>query len=632
MSKIVLPDNLVEGRSTKVIYQIYPQTFADSDGDGFGDLQGITKKMGYVAHLGVDATMLGPIHPTPDDPAKSDGGYAVSDHHDINPKYGTLADFDRFVMVAARYNLGVVMDPVVCHTSVEHPWFMKSRQGEETYKDFFVWHPGKIFGTDQNWRPGSEGLRIEPNNWLSCFGGSAWKLDPQRNEYYLHHFSEYQPALRLSDEKVQDALFNELRFWKDRYVHLNEDRAHVKVGVVGMRIDAAPFAVCDPNLTHDDWLNGWPNNRANESWKDQYHNHSICQPGAVDVFKRMRQALGDDFFLLGEVIAGPEGGRNAHPIAAAYRGAFNASYTDLSVPFVFDNAYALRWKANQNKLLFPGDEICLGTGNHDFPRMVSRLESLPGGALRSKAIRQEMLRIFCEPGDKILYNGDELGLPQASVPYELQKDHQPSGECRDGSRTPLPWVNAGARTAHNAGFSSSTHPWLPSPAEHLQLAASAQEHCKRSNLQFVRSALLWRKEQPALVSGQTFYLDNDGDIYGMVRATKEQAMLLLFNRGDRTQSLDLRDYLSDDLLQRFRLKEQPVVTLNPYDVRIEDHKSPTSEGATIRPHYHISAKQVVERLQASAMPSCERCHGGCRGDFSFKTEQAASGPLHQLHM
>jgi hypothetical protein len=316
----------------------------------------------------------------------------------------------------------------------------------------------------------------------------------------------------------------------------------------------------------------------------------------------MREALGPDFFLLGEVIAGREGGRNGLPIAATYR-ALDCCYTDLSMPHFFDNAWELRKKAGTNKDFFPDDNICRATGTHDICRFASRLQGLPqAGGDRTAALRQEWMRLLCEPGDFIIYNGDELGLTQANVPQERRKDAANQVDNRDGERTPFVFHNNPEQPgAQNGGFSTSANPWLPVPPEHLPLAAAAQEHCQRSHLSFVRELIHWRRGQPALVKGKSFYLDNDGDIYGFVRASKEQTMLLLFNRCGGERSIELGHYLSDQLIQKLGLNET-MITLTPYGTAAIDRRADS-------PEMHLQPLRPL--LNVTAITQCNNCAGQC---------------------
>src|SRR4051812_4898710 len=211
-------------RPSEVIYQVYPASFNDSNADGCGDIPGITKKLDYIKSLGVDSIWISPFYLSPPGP-DGDGGYAVSDYRSIDPRFGTMDDFKDLLKEAHARGLRVYTDWVVAHTAIDHDWFEKSRKGDKTYKDYYVWSDGI------DWY----GKKAPPNNWKSVFGGDAWAFDDKRGQYYLHHFLKSQPALNLNKKEVQDAVLGEMKFWLD-------------MGVDGFRIDAMPFATCDEKL------------------------------------------------------------------------------------------------------------------------------------------------------------------------------------------------------------------------------------------------------------------------------------------------------------------------------------------------------------------------------------------------
>lgn len=207
-----------ETRPAEIIYQVYPASFRDSNGDGHGDLKGVTQKLDYIKGLGADAVWISPFYLSPPGP-DGDGGYAVTDYRAIDPRFGDANDFKELLAEAHKRGLRIYIDFVLAHSASDHEWFEKSRRREDPYTDYYVWHDGRI----------ENGQRVPPNNWKSVFGGEAWKWDQQRNQYYMHHFLPSQPKLNLNEEKVQNAVLAEMKFWLD-------------LGVDGFRLDALPFS------------------------------------------------------------------------------------------------------------------------------------------------------------------------------------------------------------------------------------------------------------------------------------------------------------------------------------------------------------------------------------------------------
>lgn len=289
--------------SATFIYQVYPRTFYDSDGDGHGDLRGVTEKLPYIKSLHADHIWLSPFYDSPDGP-KGDGGYAVNDYRSVGAKFGKMEDFEELVEEARKQDIGVIIDYVICHTSDEHEWFAASRDpshpDHEQYKDFYVWHNGHV---------GGDGNRYAPNNWQSVFGGSAWSWDDKRNAFYLHHFAVSQPHLNLNREEVQDAQLENMEFW-------------LKKGVSGIRVDALSFANYDPSLRDNPVMDGRDGGR----WDGQFFKYSICQDSTVDLAARIRDLLdgysqgGRTKLSLGEVLAGRDGGGNSVRYASKLTG------------------------------------------------------------------------------------------------------------------------------------------------------------------------------------------------------------------------------------------------------------------------------------------------------------------------
>lgn len=574
-------DNALQSKNaqapSEVIYQVYPSSFADADGDGLGDIKGITSKLDYIKSVGADALWISPFYKCPPGP-EGDGGYAVTDYRAIDPRFGTMDDFRELLDEAHKRNLRIYIDFVISHTADDHDWFQKSRNREEPFTDYYVWNDGwKVDRGHQappaDWKNNKQGeawtqdkktghwiQHYPPSNWKSVFGGLAWTWDDKREQYYMHHFLKSQPALNLNIEKVQDASLAEMKFWLD-------------AGVDGFRIDALPFANHDPQLRHNPWRDGqWP--RAHEGWMDQYFEHSLCQPSTIDLAARIR-ALTDSYAVkrttLGETVCGPHGGGGSIPVAASYtdpQKGLDMCYTDAWTQL---NGYPgkSRMKDMLAYLLetFPqANNHCNSIDNHDTPRSASRVAS-DRPAEHKALIQRQMMTIFaCLPGSFSMYQGQELGLPQARIPEDIPHDKQKDptavtlGAGRDGCRTPMPWKGDEV----HAGFTTAPDPYLPVPDSHYRLAADAQEAAPDSHLHFTRRLLAWRKAQPALLKGDTIVIDNPGDTFAFLRRDGDQTLLCLFNMSERAQSFTPSDHMDAAIVKKLGLKPGQSLTLDPY--------------------------------------------------------------------
>ncbi|MBV9527589.1 alpha-amylase family glycosyl hydrolase [Sphingomonas sp.] len=446
------------------IYQIYPRSFADSNDDGIGDLPGITARLDYVASLGVDGIWLSPFFTSP----MRDFGYDVADYCDVDPVFGTLGDFDALVEHAHALKLKVVIDQVYSHSSDQHPWFQESRSSRCNPKaDWYVWADAKADGSP-------------PNNWQSVFGGPAWQWDARRGQYYLHNFLTEQPDLNLHNWAVQDAILDVARFWIDR-------------GVDGFRIDAINFAMHDPALR--DNPPAPEGGKRTRPFDFQTHLHNQSHPAIVDFLHRLRGVIGDAFTVaevggpgpLAEMHAFTEGN---HRLNSAY--GFDFLYADGLTPALV--AEAVKDWPDTPGMGWP----TWAFENHDAPRAVSRW---CGGEHCGPFVRMKILLLAALRGSIILYQGEELGLPQVDVPFEELQDPEaianwPQTLSRDGARTPMPW-NAGAP---NLGFSSG-NPWLSAGDSHRSLAIDIQEGDADSTLRFTRRCLALRRAHAALRTG-----------------------------------------------------------------------------------------------------------------------------------
>ena len=447
------------------IYQIYPRSFADTNGDGIGDLPGITAKLDYVADLGVDAIWLSPFFTSP----MRDFGYDVADYCAVDPVFGTLGDFDALVERAHGLGLKIIIDQVYSHSSDQHGWFQESRSSRDNARaDWYVWADAKPDGSP-------------PNNWQSVFGGPAWTWDGRRGQYYLHNFLPAQPDLNVHNLAVQDALLDVARFWLER-------------GVDGFRIDAINFAMHDPQLR--DNPPAPPGGKRTRPFDFQLHVHNQSHPDIVKFVERLR-ALTDSYdarFTLAEV-----GGDHA----LGEMQAFTAGDQRLNSAYGFDFLYAdeLTPKLVASAMA----DWPEGAGwpawafeNHDAPRAVSRWAD---DDRRASFARTKMLLLAALRGSIIIYQGEELGLPQVDLPFDKLQDPEaimnwPHTLSRDGARTPIPWT----ADAPNFGFSTGK-PWLPPGDTHRALSVDAQERDPASTLAFARQCLALRKDRPALREG-----------------------------------------------------------------------------------------------------------------------------------
>jgi len=420
-----------------VLYEIYVRSFADSDGDGLGDLAGIRSRLEYVRDLGVDGIWLTPFYPTPD----ADHGYDVADYVDVDPRFGSVAELDRLVADAHGLGLRVLIDLVPNHTSIAHPWFRE-------HPDYYVW-------TD------------EPNNWLSVFGGPAWERDPERGRYYLHLFAPEQPDLDWHNPAVQAEFERIIRFWLDR-------------GVDGLRIDVAHGLFKDASLADE------PEPPPGAEPHSFDRRRAVDQPELHPLYRRWRQLVDGypgERFLVGEVFF-----RDPHRVAAYVRPDELHLAFNFTLMFRDWDARAMR-EAIDSTLDSVGSVGATPTWvleSHDVPRLPTRYGGGEEGLRRARAA---LLLLLALPGCAFLYAGQELGLEEVDLPDELRQDpvfHRTAGERvgRDGCRVPLPWTAA----PPGFGFTTGT-PWLPAPAAWGGRSVAAQDGAPGSMLELARAAL-----------------------------------------------------------------------------------------------------------------------------------------------
>lgn len=512
----VRPKRLADWWRGAVIYQIYPRSFFDANDDGVGDLPGIMQKLEYLSTLGVDGIWISPFFVSP----MKDFGYDVADYCDVDPIFGTLEDFDALVEKAHALDLKVIIDQVYSHTSDMHPWFVDSRASKTSdLSEWYVWADAKPDGSP-------------PSNWQSVFGGPAWTWDARRGQYYLHNFLPSQPQLNVHNLVVQDALLDIARFWLDRNVD-------------GFRLDAINFAMHDRNLTDNP---PWPRDGRviTRPFDLQHHIYNMSQPELTGFVERLAQTIRDygGVFTVAEV-GGPE------PLAEMK--ALTEGENRLSSAYSFDFLYAEDFTPERVKSAASKWGNREGEGwpswafsNHDAPRSLSRWHD---GTNPDAFAKMSAALLLCLRGNPILYQGDELGLPQAEIPFEHVQDPEaianwPLTLGRDGARTPLPWDPQG----EFAGFGRAA-PWLPMDEAHAERAISRQLDDPESVLNFVRNVLQIRSASAALRIGALEFVDIPHPLLGFFRQHGDEKILCVFNIGGDSVAIPQNLIASVPLIQ-----------------------------------------------------------------------------------
>jgi alpha-glucosidase len=484
-----------------VIYQIYPRSFADANDDGVGDLAGVLGKLDYVGALGVDGVWLSPFFKSP----MRDYGYDVSDYCDVDPIFGTLADFDALLEGAHSRGLQVVIDQVYSHTSDQHAWFRESRSSADNPKaDWYVWGEAKADGTP-------------PNNWISVFGGEAWSWDTRRRRYYLHNFLAEQPDLNFHNAEVRKAILEAAKFWLDR-------------GVDGFRLDVANFYYCDRLLRDNPPKR--PEGGFARPYQHQRHLYDRSQPETLTFLEELRRLLDryPDAMSVAEIVSDRYNERCMEYAAPGrLHTAYNFHFLESRslTPALVKNAYE-GWRDGD---AWPSWSF----SNHDVVRAPTRFG---GGAAGEAYARLLLALLFSLRGTIFLYQGEELGLPQADVPFEKLKDPEgirfwPESLGRDGCRTPMPWRS----DAVHAGFSRA-EPWLPVDARHLRLAVDVQEKSKGSTLALARRLIAYRRSSRPLRLGDIAFETAPEHVVAFWRRCDGEGLFCAFNLGDAPATLD----------------------------------------------------------------------------------------------
>ena len=483
------------------LYQVYPRSFLDANGDGVGDLRGITERLDYVASLGVDGIWISPFFPSP----MRDFGYDVSDHVGVDPIFGTLRDLDALVQRAHALGLKVLIDQVWSHTAIEHPWFEQSRQSRTNARhDWYVWADARPDGSP-------------PTNWQSWMGGATWSWEPRRRQYYLHNFLAQMPDLNLHSPAVQDAILAVARFWLDR-------------GVDGFRLDTANYYCHDRSLRDNPPKPG--SQGAAVPAGMQRHLYNVCQPETLAFLERVRR-LTDAYE--GRMAVAEIGSENNFERMLEYTQGDTRLHTAYSFlllgPMPSPRAIAAlmtEWQTPQARGAWPSWAL----SNHDVVRVATRWANNEVGRTRQLLLLLASLR-----GTVFVYQGEELGLTESVLRLDQLQDpfgkaHWPHGKGRDGCRTPLPWSRQGAA----AGFSHG-QPWLPLDEAHRALAIDQQDPDPASTLNLTRRALAMRRARTALRLGEFTPLHVDDELLVFVRRHDDDVVLCAFNFSDQARAL-----------------------------------------------------------------------------------------------
>ncbi|NMR27733.1 alpha glucosidase [Pseudoalteromonas sp. NEC-BIFX-2020_015] len=495
-----------------VIYQVYPRSFQDTNGDGIGDLKGIIARIDYIKSLGVDAIWISPFFKSP----MKDFGYDISDYRDVDPLFGDLNDFDELIAHAHQRDIKIIIDQVLSHTSDQHQWFLDSRENKTNDKsDWYVWSDSKPDGT-------------QPNNWLSIFGGPAWQWEPRRGQYYLHNFFTEQPDLNFHNPDVRQAVLDNVEFW-------------LKKGVDGFRLDAINFCYHDAQLRDNPAKP--PEKRQGRGFSEdnpyafQYHHYNNTQPENISFMQDIRTLL-DKY--PGTVSLGEISSEDSLATMAEYTAggdklhmgySFELLTNDYSSEYIRTTVKTLEERMTQG---WP----CWAFSNHDVERVASRWGA--NGEVNPQQCKMLSALLASLRGSVCMYQGEELGLGEASVAFEDLQDPYgitfwPNFKGRDGCRTPMPWHN---NNCEQAGF-STTKPWLPVDEQHKNQNVSEQESDQYSILNAFRHFMAWRKTQAVLLEGDIEFIDTPEPLLAFYRRFAGQTMLCIFNLAQSTTSYEI---------------------------------------------------------------------------------------------
>jgi alpha-glucosidase len=497
-----------------VIYEIYPRSFQDTNGDGIGDLKGITSRLDYLKNLGIGAIWLTPIYPSPN----VDFGYDISDYTAIDPMFGTMADFEELVHEANKRGIRILMDYVINHTSDQDPWFLESRSSRTNPKrDWYIWRDGKGETATSKGQP--------PSNWQSWFGGSAWQWDPKTRQYYYHYFYVQQPDLNWRNPEVRKAMYGVLDFWMKR-------------GISGFRIDAVSRLFEDPNLHDDPYLPG------HDAYGDRniQHKYTDDLPEVHQVLREVREVV--DKYPGNPVLVTEADEPNVQALTKMY----GEHHDEVQLPMDFQIADVNELSAPRFRELFKEIENNSAHGqpeyffsNHDQPRQWDRY----GDGKHNDEIAKLMAVLeLATRGTPQMYYGEEIGM-RTTPPTRKEDVRDPIGikgwpkeKGRDGERTPMQWDSS-----KEAGFTTSTKPWLPIPPSSVEYNVAVESKDPDSILNTYKELLSLRQTDLALRDGTQTGVDNDDpDVFAFLRQTSGRTVLVALNMSGhaRTIAFDLK--------------------------------------------------------------------------------------------
>jgi len=489
-----------------IIYEIYPRSFADSNGDGIGDLKGITSKLDYLKDLGVDAIWITPCFPSP----QVDFGYDVSDYRAIAPEYGTMADFDELMAEAKKRNIRILLDFVVNHTSDKHAWFVDSKSSKDNPKrDWYIWRDGAGAGDEK-----------PPNNWQSIFGHSAWKYDSATNKFYYHFFYPEQPDLNWRNPEVRKAMCDVMRFWLDK-------------GVAGFRLDAISTLFEDEDLPDNPVSPG--TNQYGDPNMDNVHNDRL--PEVHEVMKELRKVV--DSYPGDRVLVGETWVKDITDLSAMY--GTNMDEIQLPMNFFFADVNKLS-AAEFRKRIGEWDKNPAGGwpvylfSNHDQVRHYVRYGDKQHNDEIAKLTAALLLTLR---GTPLMYYGEELGM-ENNDPKRKEDVKDPIGIVgwpkeigRDGERTPMQW-----NASTSAGFSTSKSPWLPVTASYKTHNVATESDEKNSILNFYKELIKLRRTSDPLINGSYTAVDeNNKDVLSYLRQSENQSVLVALNMTPEPQTV-----------------------------------------------------------------------------------------------
>lgn len=562
----------MEGKWWKeaVVYQIYPRSFKDSNGDGIGDLQGIISKLDYLKELGVDVVWLSPVYQSPND----DNGYDISDYRNIMTEFGTLHDWDQLVAEMHKRNIKLVMDLVVNHSSDEHQWFIESRKSKDNpYRDYYIWREGKN--------------SKEPNNWVSFFSGSTWELDEQTGEYYLHLFTKKQPDLNWENPKLREEIFDMMKWWLDRGV----DGFRMDVINLLSKVEVLPDA---PVQNHEDEY----------QWGGEYF---VNGPKIIDYLQEMKEKVFDhyDILTVGETpfVTPKDGIRYTNEDTGVMNMLFHFEHMDVDVDESGDGNLGKwnvkQWKLSDLKRIMSKWQVELeGKGwnslyleNHDQPRSVSRFGNDKEYRIESAKMLATWLHMM--QGTPYIYQGQELGMTNVKFDsiddyrdveiHNLWKDQiikkgKDSEQLmkaieyrgRDNARTPMQWD-----ASENAGFTSGT-PWISLNPNYQEINAEQALNDPNSIFHYYKKLIRLRKEQPIIVYGTyRLILEEDNKIFAYTRTLEDQVLVVITNFSSEHVQFELpKDigYSKQELLiHNYEVKQDEDArkfSLRPYEARV----------------------------------------------------------------